>query len=438
MSANPSVNAPPEIRRSRVPFYYGWVIVGVAARAMTATLPGRSHGLGLITEPLIADLHVERTMFARINLVSSLLGAAFCLPIGYLLDRFGVRLNLTAVTAGLGLSVLGMSRISGLVGLFFAFLCVRSLGQSALSVVSMTAVGKWFRYGMGIAMGVYSVLLTIGFIGSILWIGDAVKQHSWREAWAVLGWILLVIVAPLSWLLQRDTPEECGQTLDPPATESANTAAEAAYTMKQALRTPAFWVFALGTATFNLAWSGITLFNESALRERGFNADVAVQVIGVLTAAGLISNLIAGAIAKRERLGVLLGLGMAVLTAALAMVPTISGSMQLSTYAAAMGLTGGLVMLVFFAAWSQVFGRIHLGQIQGVAQLISVLAFACGPVLLAECQQRIGVYGPIFYALACVTGGLSLAAFWVKIPAIQAQAFPETFPAPFMPAAVEN
>ena len=31
---------------------------GTAAAAMVATLPGRTHGLGLVTEPLLADLGV--------------------------------------------------------------------------------------------------------------------------------------------------------------------------------------------------------------------------------------------------------------------------------------------------------------------------------------------------------------------------------------------
>jgi MFS family permease len=377
--------------RIRLPIYYGWIVVGVAALAMSATLPGRSHGLGLITEPLIAELGIERTVFARINLVTSLLGAAFCLPVGFLLDRYGVRAVLVVVVAGLGISVLGMAWVAGSATLFLTLLFVRGLGQSALSVVSMAAVGKWFRRRMGIAMGVYSVLLTIGFIGGILWMGDAVKAHGWRGAWSGLGWILLLAVAPISWLLQRNTPEECGQTLDEPvAIESVNTGSEADYTLRQALATPAFWVFALGTATFNLVWTGVTIFNESVLTERGFKPDVAVQVMAVLTATGLVSNLIAGALARRERLGILLGIGTAVLTVALAMFPSITGSVQLWLYASAMGLTGGLVMVVFFTAWSQVFGRAHLGRIQGAAQLISVLASALGPVLLAECQARIG------------------------------------------------
>ena len=50
---------------ARVPFYYGWVVLIFAAVAMVATLPGRSVGIGLITEPLIADLGYFPARFCR-------------------------------------------------------------------------------------------------------------------------------------------------------------------------------------------------------------------------------------------------------------------------------------------------------------------------------------------------------------------------------------
>jgi hypothetical protein len=37
-----------------------WVCVVIAALAMVATFPGRTHGLGLVTEPLLRDLHLDR------------------------------------------------------------------------------------------------------------------------------------------------------------------------------------------------------------------------------------------------------------------------------------------------------------------------------------------------------------------------------------------
>ena len=45
---------------------YAWVIVVVAALAMVATLPGRTHGLGMITERLLADPHAAPTAQDRL------------------------------------------------------------------------------------------------------------------------------------------------------------------------------------------------------------------------------------------------------------------------------------------------------------------------------------------------------------------------------------
>ena len=48
----------PTIGPFALPFYYGWVNLAVAALAMVGTLP-RTQGLGLITEPLLADLQLD-------------------------------------------------------------------------------------------------------------------------------------------------------------------------------------------------------------------------------------------------------------------------------------------------------------------------------------------------------------------------------------------
>src|ERR687883_537925 len=113
---------PVEMRRPRVgpfalPFYYGWVSVALAALAMVGTLPGRTQGLGLITEGLMADLRIDRVRFAQVNLWATLAGALFALGVGRLIDRFGSRAVLTVVAAALGAVVVLMGGAKGLVAL---------------------------------------------------------------------------------------------------------------------------------------------------------------------------------------------------------------------------------------------------------------------------------------------------------------------------------
>ena len=45
-----------------------WVHVAVAALAMVLTLPGRTHGLGLFTEPLLKSLSLDRESYGFLNL----------------------------------------------------------------------------------------------------------------------------------------------------------------------------------------------------------------------------------------------------------------------------------------------------------------------------------------------------------------------------------
>src|SRR5256714_7885763 len=102
-------NHVPNARPARGGLYYGWVNVAIAALAMVGTLPGRTQGLGLITEPLLADMRIDRVSYATINLWATLIGALFCLPCGRLTDRFGSRIVLTTIALALGFTVVGMS-----------------------------------------------------------------------------------------------------------------------------------------------------------------------------------------------------------------------------------------------------------------------------------------------------------------------------------------
>jgi MFS family permease len=131
---------------------------------MVATLPGRTQGLGLITEPLLTSLHLDRITFATINLWATLIGSLFCLPCGRLVDRFGARSVITVVIGALAVTVLVMGRATDAAMLAITITLARGFGQSALSVVSLALAGKWFREGLGLAMGVYSLLVGIGFI----------------------------------------------------------------------------------------------------------------------------------------------------------------------------------------------------------------------------------------------------------------------------------
>ncbi len=144
--------------------YYGWTVLLLAAAAMVGTLPGRTQGLGLVTEPLLADLGIGRVEYAQLNLWATLIGSVFAIGIGRFIDRLGTRVVLTTVALALGAVVVVMSGVQSFWALAIAVTLTRGLGQSALSVISLAMVGQWFVRRIDPAMAIYSIVMSIGFM----------------------------------------------------------------------------------------------------------------------------------------------------------------------------------------------------------------------------------------------------------------------------------
>jgi MFS family permease len=405
----------PNSKLARLPFYYGWIMLVLAALAMVGTLPGRTQGLGLITEALLTDLKLDRVTFAQMNLWATLLGALFCLGFGRLQDQLGSRAVLTALAVMLGGVVLAMSTTTTVTMLFVFLTLTRGLGQSALSITSLTMMGQWFDRRLNRAMAIYSVVLSMGFMTAFPLVGYVVKEHGWRPAWAGIGWVLVLGLAPLAWLLARRSPAAIGVELEqPPAVKSVQGGAD--FTWQEALRSPAFWVFALASAAYNLVASGIGLFNESILAERGFEAGIYHRSLVITALTSLVGNFLGGWLAEKWSMQKLLTLAMALLAGALLSLPWLRAVWQVDIFAVVMGVAGGFVIVIFFSFWARTYGRAQLGRIQGAAQMLTVLASALGPLLLAKCHAWTGSYASVFYVVAAVVMLLGIAAWFVPLP----------------------
>jgi predicted MFS family arabinose efflux permease len=263
-------------------------------------------------------------------------------------------------------------------------------------------------------MATYSLLVGIGFIAAFPAVGQAVLVYGWRAAWLGVGVALVAVVAPLAAVILP------GTNPSPKASEIAGSDAggEAVdFTLGQALVTPAFWVFAFGSSLFGLLYSGIALFNESILVERGFDASTYHTTLVVSTMVGLAANFASGWLLRKISIQTLMAWGMALLAIALFTLPFVSSMGHVMAYALTMGIAGGVVTVVFFSVWTQVYGRAQLGRIQGAAQMMTVLASAAGPMLLARTLDQTGSYRSVFFVLGGLVVVAAFASWRVPLPA---------------------
>lgn len=397
---------------------YVWAQVVAGALLMVATLPGRTQGLGLITEPMLKDLQIPRLAYAHVNLWATFLGSLACLPIGTLIDRKGARFAGMLLLPGLAGVVWLMSRLEGpasasLFGpLFGLILMTRALGQSALSVTSISAASRVFKKESGWPAGAYAVLLSFLFMAAFGAVTGVIRASGWRIAWGGIGGGLLALL-PVLFLLRGG-----------PYQKVKASGTDADLTLAESLNQPLFWVYSAGIALFAAVQAGVGLFNEALLAERGFSQETYHHFLIASAFIALAGQMLVGAGTRWMSLRYWLGLALLGQAAALAGFSFISGPSGLWALASVMGVSAGIITVAFFAIWGETFGHRHLGRIMGAAQMLSVVASAIGPLMLESGKAGFGSYtktlmvaAPISVLLGVLTLALRPGSVTSLVPA---------------------
>ena len=391
---------------------YGWGPIFVGAMAMAATYPGRTHGLGMVTEKLLVDLNLAtpegRVFFASLNFWGTLIGAFFCLPVGWLFDRFDRRLILVANLVLLGVSVLWMSTVQSWQALFGSLILTRGFGQSALSVVSLTIVAKSFDgRRIGLAMAWYAILSVPFHLVLIKGVGWALTDgsYNWRIVWGAIGWSLMALSVFAICLAPRGAI----------SVQQAEANARGR-TLVEALTTPAFWVFSLTISLWGMIYAGVALFNVDIFKERGFDEKLYFNVLSLVTVVALLSKLFFGWLVNYVPLNRLLAACLLMTAFSLIGLPLATRTWHAYAYGVGIGIASGAVALLFFASWGKLYGQKELGRIQGVAQMLTVFASASGPLLFSYSKQATTTYTWIFQLLAGLVLFMAVTAWFTPLP----------------------
>jgi MFS family permease len=258
-------------------------------------------------------------------------------------------------------------------------------------------------------MAAFSVLISIFFALAFVGIGYEVRASGWRTAWEQIAVGLLVIAVPMILLFFK-----VGGSFREDA-KSVGDKIEGA-TLLEALRTPAFWIFALSAALFNFVSSGLGLFNENVLAEQGFNQKTFHIFLGITTLLSLVGQFLAGWSSRKWSYRAIIVLAMGLYAVGLASIPNAHSMAVLYGVAFLVGISGGMIIVVFFAVWSDAFGRRQLGHIQGAAQLLTVVSSAIGPVVFARAHEVHHSYKFLLYVLAAVVLAIGVIAARVPLP----------------------
>jgi cyanate permease len=221
----------------------------------------------------------------------------------------------------------------------------------------------------------------------------AIATWGWQPTAKVMGLVLLGVIVPLSFWI-TDTPERLGLTMDgdPPggALDPARCHRRAPpawrppeeYSLRQTLRSWAFWHLTVGTALRRIAEAGVTVHLIPIMASKGVSAQTAAFLFGLQLFVTVPLYLVLGWAADRfPKPSVLMGASLA---------GTISFALLASPYHGRGLLLAFVVLFAICDAsaptnWAVVgeyFGRKTFSQLQSYIQFANFPGVLCAPVFL--------------------------------------------------------
>ena len=372
--------------------FYGWRIVAASSLAVVLTAPGQTAAVSAFVDPMLADLSISRTALSTAYLIGTLTGAAAMPLVGRALDAHGIRRTMAVIGAVFGAFLLGLSAVTGVVGLTAGFVGIRMAGQGALGLTATTATALWFTRRRGTAVGIVSAAGAAGISLAPVLLERLVAAYGWRAVWAGEGVLIWLTVIPLALLVIRDRPEQLGQVPDGRHQPGSVEAPAWGLTRRQAVRTPWFWLVTSAVSVSGMLATAVAFHQISLLSERGLSSVEAAANFLPQTVAALVATLAVGALVDRVPPSVALGGCMLALSTALAWATVVTPGLSAIGFGLTLGAAGGSVRTLEAATVPKVYGTTSLGSIRGLLAAFSVGSTAFGPLLFAAFRENTGSY----------------------------------------------
>ncbi len=405
----------------RLPFFYGWVVLGCVCLAGFARQGPAVAVLSIFLVPMTTEFGWSRMAIAGAVSGGGLLAAFFSPLIGPVLDRRGARLILCLAVLGTGLATMALSLVHSLAAFYLLFCFARLIWAGPFELGLYGALNNWFIARRAVAASIATLAQTSGLVALPLIAQYAMLGGNWRDGWVAVGATVLIVGFVPTFLLLVRTPEDVGLVPDRRPGTGATTAAaaEPRFSRAAAMRTPAFWLLSLYTMLVYPVQAGVSLHQAAHLIERGLPPTAAATVIAVFSAMTALSGFGIGFLPRRwpVRYGLLAAaLAMSGGAFALIGVESLAGA---CTAGGLFGLGVGGILTLLPVAWADYFGRESFGAIRGAALSVQVAAQAIGPVLSGALRDWSGTYTDsllVFGCLASLAVGAALAARPARLP----------------------
>jgi len=416
--------------------YFGWWTV-IASGILALWGHGyHAYGFSALFKPIASELGFSRTTTSVAPSIGRLEGGFEAPLTGWLTDRFGPRWIVLFGILLIGLSLILMNFIDSLWAFYAIWGIMLGTGVNiALSLPVDKALTNWFVKKRGLALGIKNVMSGLSGVLVLPLIAWMIVAYGWRISCLIGGVVMLVVGLPLAWFfLKQHRPEYYGLLPDGAAAEEEGTEAgqmvdrgieyaaevdEVEFTLRQAIRTPTYWLLMLANACHSLAMPAINIHGIPFLTDIGIDQIRAASMLAMMILASIPTRFIGGVLADRvskNRLRFLMG-GAYLLQASGFAIFLLNQTVAMIyvwfiLYGIGMGAGFGLMAPMR----ARYFGRKAFGSIAGSSRLFMTPVGIAAPIYLGWVYDTTGSYVSAFTLLAVLVALAGIIAVFILPP----------------------
>lgn len=401
--------------------FYGWKIVGIVWFAHFVNVGMSLYG-GSVTIPyLLKDMAMSRATLG-LGVTLSYFAACCASPlVGWAINKWGLK---RVILIGSFMQICGALAQSVMTEHWhYLAIAAISFGFGSCLCCTLplsTSINLWFTRLRGRTIGIFAT--APGVAGIVL--APMVQFYmnynggNWREG-ALFGACWYALSFLTIYFFFKDTPQSIGQFPDGDAEAVPEVVVDGAlssWTIKEVLKTKAFWLIAFCILVTNFAFIFYAPQWILHLRECGITPTNAAIGLGTFTFVSIIGKTVGGWLLDKIPSRVVYVQGMVLVAAAMFFANLISSTVSALATSALLGFGFGFCYVVQVSILANYFGRNNFAQAYGYAIFFGNLIGATGGVVGGKIHDIYNSYVPMFNILIVVLLCGALAAYFAKPP----------------------
>jgi MFS family permease len=410
--------------RSTGRIFYGWTLVGVAGFLLTLMSLTVFQGLGTFVVALQDQFGWSRTAISGAFALARVQGSIIGPFEGLLIDRVGIRKMVLIGYSMMGVGFILLSQIDH-IWQFYAAFTVVTVGSGLSGWLAMiTLVNNWFIRKRSIAMATaMSGVHMGGFLVPALAFG--IDSQGFRTTTLFIGILILAVIVPVTKMI-RNKPEDVGLLPDgvpqaPQRSVGVETPVnvvdgEPDFTVREALRTPAFWLLMLVQLSSSVATVSLATHLVPKLTDIGMSLGNAGIVVLTSTAIAVPSQFVFGYIADRFSKPPIIFALLALQATSLIVIAMADSVATAYLFAVMYGISFGGRMPLTTSLRGDYFGRRAFATITGLSFVPNNAFTIAAPLFAGYMFDQRGSYVIPFTVFAAMSYVGAIVVLFVRKP----------------------